>query len=257
MKGIVYCTLMFVLSGFIQACGCEQIDAGHRGVRKTWGEVEDKSLPEGLYFYNPFSSDVIEMDAREQVIKEETEAYSKDVQKVMVKYSLNFYPDRTKMHMFYRDFGYDYHEKIIPQVVQGTMKAVVGKHIAVELISERQKAVDEMSNSLKEALNSRNIFMTRFEIVNLDFDDAFEKAVEEKVIAIQNAEKSKNTTVMIQEQAKQRIISAEADAKAMKIKSDALSQNQNLVNYEAVLKWDGKLPQYMMGNTVPFVNLSK
>jgi 4-diphosphocytidyl-2C-methyl-D-erythritol kinase len=43
----------------------------------------------------------------------------------------------------------------------------------------------------------------------------------------------------------------------MKIKSAALSQNKNLVEYEAVLKWDGKLPEMMMGGgSVPFINLN-
>lgn len=33
--------------------------------------------------------------------------------------------------------------------------------------------------------------------------------------------------------------------------------NKALVEYEAVLKWNGELPQYMMGNSVPFINVSK
>lgn len=30
-----------------------------------------------------------------------------------------------------------------------------------------------------------------------------------------------------------------------------------LVEYEAVQKWNGVLPQYMMGGTTPFVNIGK
>lgn len=41
----------------------------------------------------------------------------------------------------------------------------------------------------------------------------------------------------------------------MEIKSQALAKNKGLTEYEAVLRWDGKLPQYMMGNAVPFLNL--
>lgn len=61
----------------------------------------------------------------------------------------------------------------------------------------------------------------------------------------------------IHEEAKQKVIQAEAEAKAMAIKSEALSKNKALVEYEAVLKWNGELPQYMMGNSVPFINVSK
>ena len=39
------------------------------------------------------------------------------------------------------------------------------------------------------------------------------------------------------------------------IKANALERNPKLVNYEAVQKWDGKMPQYMLGNSVPFIDL--
>ena len=67
--------------------------------------------------------------------------------------------------------------------------------------------------------------------------------------------KAKNRTVQIQEEAKQKIISAEAEAKSMAIRANALTQNKALVEYEAVQKWDGKLPEYMLGNSVPFINV--
>ena len=58
-----------------------------------------------------------------------------------------------------------------------------------------------------------------------------------------------------EEEAKQKLLSAEAEAKSMAIRANALTRNKALVEYEAVKKWDGKLPEYMMGNSVPFVNL--
>ena len=51
------------------------------------------------------------------------------------------------------------------------------------------------------------------------------------------------------------MIAAQAEAKSMAIRAQALTQNKSLVEYEAVQKWDGRMPQYMMGNTVPFINI--
>ena len=48
-----------------------------------------------------------------------------------------------------------------------------------------------------------------------------------------------------------------AVAEAMEIKSEALPKNKGLTEYEAVQKWDGKLPQYMLGGATPFINLNK
>ena len=41
----------------------------------------------------------------------------------------------------------------------------------------------------------------------------------------------------------------------MQIRATALTQNKALVEYEAVQKWDGKLPEYMMGGGVPFISV--
>ena len=68
--------------------------------------------------------------------------------------------------------------------------------------------------------------------------------------------KAKNKTVQVQEEARQKVIAAEAEARSMAIRAQALSQNKSLVQYEAVQKWDGKMPQYMLGNSVPFINVT-
>ena len=69
--------------------------------------------------------------------------------------------------------------------------------------------------------------------------------------------KAKNKTVQVQEEARQKVIAAEAEARSMAIRAQALTQNKALVEYEAVKKWDGKLPEYMLGNSVPFINVTK
>ena len=75
------------------------------------------------------------------------------------------------------------------------------------------------------------------------------------MIAEQKAQEAVNNTKRIKEEADQKIITAKAEAEAMEIKSQALSKNKGLTEYEAVQKWDGKLPQYMLGNSVPMINL--
>ena len=89
-----------------------------------------------------------------------------------------------------------------------------------------------------------------------DYSEVFERAIESKVTAEQEALKAKNKTVQIEEEAKQKLISAEAEAKSMSIRANALTKNKALVDYEAVQKWDGKMPTYMMGNSIPFINVS-
>ena len=147
--------------------------------------------------------------------------------------------------------------QIIPYL-QDAIKDVVGKWQAQDLVGNRDNARIMILELLKKKINSKYIQNITFQVTNLDYSDNFEKAIENKVIAAQKAQEAVNNTKRIEEEANQKVISAKADAEAMGIKAQALEKNQKLVDYEAVQKWDGKLPTYMLGgNTTPFINLNK
>jgi regulator of protease activity HflC (stomatin/prohibitin superfamily) len=157
----------------------------------------------------------------------------------------------------YKQFGKEWDQKLVSPASIGALKDVIGQYIADDLVSKRDAARTAAFNEIKETLAERGVLVTRLDLVNLDFDDAYEKAVEDKVVAVQKAAEAKNKTVEVEEQARQKVISAEAEAKSMTIRSQALQQNKGLVEYEAVQRWDGKLPVQMLGNTVPFLNVQQ
>lgn len=241
----------------LQGClGVAIIDTGYRGVETRFGKVVSESLPEGMYFYNPFSSDIVQMDTRTQKYEVDSETYTKDIQQAKMHVIVNYNLDKAKVHEMYQNVGRDWEDKLIPQTVNGTLKAAVGKWDAVDLIANRGKATQEIQDALTAALAPKDITVSRVEIANIDYTKDFENAVEAKVTAIQQAEQAKNKTVQIQEEANQRVITAKAEAQSMTIRAQALSQNGSLVQWEAVQKWDGVLPVYMMGNSsVPFINI--
>lgn len=250
------CALLVACVG-LSACGFEQVDTGFRGVKTTFGEIIGGPLPEGLHFYNPFTSDIIEIEVREQLLNGKTQCFTKDTQTVVVEYSVTYYPDPSKVTVLYKEFGRDYEQKVVIPKLLGSIKDVVGQQIADELVGKRELVRTKTQEEVKAAASVRGITVSSLEFTNLDFDDAYEAAVEQKVVAIQNAAKAKNETVTFEEKAKQTVISANAEAESMKIRSQALRENKDLVDYEAVHKWDGKLPVTMMGNTVPFINIAK
>ena len=147
--------------------------------------------------------------------------------------------------------------KVLMPVVEGTIKDIIGKWNAQDLVANREEATNDILEKLVVQMRDKYINVTGFQIININYSDVFERAIESKVTAEQEALKAKNKTVQIQEEAKQKVISAEAEAKSMSIRANALTQNRALVQYEAVQKWDGKMPQYMMGNSVPFINIKQ
>ncbi len=241
----------------VAGCGIKVVDTGQRGIKTRFGEVVSESLPEGLYFFNPFTSQIVEIDTRVQRTDGETDTYTRDVQQAAIKYTLNYRLQQNAAHLMYKDIGRDWEQKLIPQVVLGTLKEVVGKWDAVDLISNRDKAANTAYDQIRTNLAERNVEVSRFEITDLSYTKEFENSVEQKVIDQQRAIEEQNRTRQIEEQARQKVLSAEAEAKSMQIRAQALEQNAKLVQWEAVQKWNGVLPQYMLGSgTTPFINLT-
>lgn len=242
--------ILFILLSF---SGCTQVDTGYRGVKLNFGKVVEGPLAEGIYFYNPVTTTVVKMDTRTKLLQGKTAAYTKDVQQANIEYAVNYSLAPSAVVKVYQSVGQDFESKLIPPVIEATIKQVMGQYEAVNLISAREQAKDRMLTALQQALSPSGILVSNINISNIDFSDAFENAVEAKVTAIQRAAEAQNKTVQVEEEAKQKVIGAEAEAKSMQIRAKALEQNKNLVSYEAVQRWDGQLPTIMTGSSVPFI----
>lgn len=250
--------LILVLAAFLGGCGFEQVDTGFRGVQTRFGKVDEKlgSLPEGLYFYNPLTETITEMDVRVQRWEGVANTYTRDVQQADIKFVVNYHLNPTNAHIVYKDVGKAWWDRLGPQAVEGVLKQVVGTYEAVDLIAHRNKATAEIQQAIRDSLKQSNVMIDRFEMVNIQYHKTYEKSVEDKVVAIQRAIEEQNRTKQVQEQAKQQVIHAQAQAESMRIRANALASNPKLVEYEAVQKWDGKLPQYNFGGgALPFVHV--
>jgi regulator of protease activity HflC (stomatin/prohibitin superfamily) len=265
MKKLIMLGGLLATTAMLSGCGVEVVDAGHRGVKKTLGKVSEEVLPEGMYFYNPFTSDIIEMTVQTLKFEGETEAYTKDVQQAKIKYTLTYSLNPSEAAHVYTNVGQIWSDKLILDLVPDALKNVIGSKEAVELVSKRGEVAPAVIASLKSRIAAKSVEagmaadavrITSFAMNDIQYQPAFEKAVEDKVTAVQRAEEEKNKTVQVQEQADQQVISAKATAESMRIRAEALSQNKALVEWEAVQKWDGVLPQYMLGGATPFINVT-
>ena len=231
------------------------VGVGERGIVVTLGNPSSNVQGEGPHLIMPGIQKLVVLDVRTQKKQVGTEVYTKDIQQARIDYVLNYNLQESGVYDVYRNVGMGYEDKIIIPTVEGTIKNVIGKWNAQDLVANREVATKEIKEILQESLKSDNINVTNFQITNLNYSDVFEKAIENKVTAEQEALKAKNKTVQVEEE-EQKIIAAEAEAKSMAIRARALTQNKALVEYEAVQKWDGKLPEYLMGNSIPFINLT-
>ena len=243
---------LVVLIAFIS--GIYSIDPGYRGVMVTLGKVSDHSYENGVGFKWPFISSVIKMDVRTRKMTDKTSTYTSDIQTADLEYTFTYDLNPKNVHILYETVGLDYEAKAVLPSLNDVIKDVIGKWQAQELVANRDKARVDVLAGLQERLDKRFFQNIIFQLADIDYSDKYESAIEDKVIAEQKAQEAVNNTRRIKEEAEQKLISAKAEAEAMEIKSEALSKNKGLIEYEAVQRWDGKLPQYMLGNSVPFVN---
>jgi len=86
---IIKLSAVSLLAFNLAGCG-EVIDTGNRGIETRYGKVVSESMEEGLYFYNPFTTSIIEMDAKTKKFEVTTSAYTKDVQQASMSVVVNY-----------------------------------------------------------------------------------------------------------------------------------------------------------------------
>lgn len=235
------------------------VPVGSKGIRLTQDKVSGV-VENGFYLKVPLIQRIVKMDVQTQKEQIEAQAASKDLQNVSATVALNYnlYPD--KVVELYSKIGNDYKSRIIDPAIQEAVKSATAKHTAEELITKRTEVRDEIKTSLTERLANEFIQVSEVSIVNFDFSGSFNKAIEAKVTAEQDALASKNKLEQVKYEAEQRVASAEAEARAIKIQAEAVTQQggKDYVQLKAIEKWDGHLPEQMIpGGTVPFLNLTK
>ena len=226
------------------------VKAGHTGVVMTFGAVEDKVMSEGLNFKIPFIQSVVQMNNRTQKTETEGTASSKDLQIISYVVAVNYHFNDSSSASLYQNVGMYYGSVVIVPAIQESIKAVTAQYTAEELITKRQAVGDQIKSALSEKINQYGINVEIFNIVNFDFSDEFNAAVEAKQTAQQNALKAEQDLARIEVEAKQKITQAEAEAQSIKLIQDALAKSPDYVEYIKWNKWDGKLPTVMGDNGV-------
>ncbi len=243
------------------------VRAGYRGVvfNKFEGVQTDRNLPEGMHFIIPFVESVVPMTVQVQKSTFTTAAASKDLQQVHTEVVINFHLDPGKVSKLYQDVGEDYVSKLIEPSVQESIKAVTADYNATDLIAKRSVVKKEAQDVVTERLSKYNILVNDFSITDFKFSAEFEKAIEAKQVAEQEAlqknyelQKAKKDAEIAITQAEAKktstITLAQGDAESQRLLRQTLTPE--LIELRRIEKWDGKYPQVMGGETLPMLSLT-
>ena len=255
IKTVVIAAVVIVAL-LILGFGCfDVVPAGYKGVKLNMGAVQEEVLNEGVHFKLPFAQQIVHVDARvKKYSVEGGSAASKDMQSITTNVALNYRVDGTCVDELYKNLSLNYEDTIIAPAVSECIKSVVSQYTAEETITRRSEISDQIKEAIAARLEDKYIFVDSFNIIDLTFSEAFDKAIEEKQVAEQNALKAKYDLERIRTEAEQAVIQAQGEADAMKIKNDALTEN--IIELEFLEKWDGHMPTYYGGNADLLLSLN-
>lgn len=247
----------------ISAFACVHVvPAGHRGVVKVFGDVQDAPLPEGLHFLNPLAR-VIDFNVRFQsATASKAEGGTADLQEVFEDITVNYEYDPLHAPYVYNNFGddSDIEAKFIVPALYESFKAVTSQYTAEQLVTQRAKVSQDIVTKLQAKLSKYRIIVSDINVQNFHFDPQFADAVRRKVVAGQNRLTAEQSLETARIATAQKVVEAEGNAKAIAIQAQAV-ENQGgdkFIALEAIKKWNGQLPTYSGGSSpLPFLNVAK
>lgn len=235
--GIFLCILIF---GTFKS-----VPAGNVGVVTRFGKVV-RTADSGLVVKLPFIEKLVKMDIRVQKQEAESGAATKDLQDVTATIALNYAISKETALDIYQSLGTDYAENIITPVLHESFKASASQYTAEDLIKNRTEAKEKTLDMVKNRLVAYGIQVTDLNIVNLNFSQAFNSAIEAKAVAQQEVETAKQELEKAKVEAEKVKTEAEAQAEAQRLQQDTLSDL--MVKKMWIEKWNGQLPTTMTDN---------
>lgn len=204
------------------------------------------SYSQGAHFRIPVVQTVDKFDVKTQRVDIIAAASSKDIQQVKLDCVLNYHLLYDKVNDLYVKVGKDYMEKVIDPAVNESVKAAASQYAVEEIIVKREELRSQIEAMLTHRLAQYNIILESLNLVNIDFTPEFNQVVEQKQIEEQRIKTAQYQRMQAEEKKKQTILEAEGESRKQELLKMSVSDKGIALQW--IAKWDGKLPQYMMGD---------
>jgi regulator of protease activity HflC (stomatin/prohibitin superfamily) len=231
------------------------INPGQAGVLSILGKAQDGALLEGLHFRPPLVSNVDVYDVTVQKFEVPAESSTKDLQGLKASFAINFRLDPIQIVDIRRTQGtlQNIVSKIIAPQTQESFKIAAAKRTVEEAITKRSELKEDFDIALGSRLEKYGIIVLDTSVVDLTFSPEFAKAVEDKQIAEQKAQRAVYVAREAEQQAQADINRAKGKAEAQRLLAETLkAQGGELVlQKEAIEAWregGAQMPKVLVTN---------
>ena len=240
------------------------INPGEAGVVSILGKATDGALLEGFHLRPPLISKVDVYDVTVQKFEVPAQSATKDLQDLNASFAINFRLDPEKIVEIRRTQGTleNIVSKIIAPQTQEAFKTAAALRTAEQSITQRSELKRDFDTALKDRLSKYDVIVLDTSVVNIRFSTDFAKAVEEKQVAEQRAQRAVYVAQEAEQQAQADINRAQGRAEAQRLLAETLkAQGGDLVlQKEAIEAWrsgGAQMPKVLVmgagSSRVPFI----
>nr|DAX66552.1 MAG TPA: High frequency of lysogenization C protein [Bacteriophage sp.] len=241
------------------------VDTGEVAIISNFGKVS-KIETEGLHFKIPFVQSRTYMETREKTyifgktdeMDTTMEVSTKDMQSIKLEFTVQAsIIDPMKL---YTAFQSKYESRFIRPRVKEIVQATISRYTIEEFVSKRAEISKQIYEDLKDDFALYGISVSNVSLVNHDFSDDYERAIEKKKVAEQEVETAKayQQKLLVEQENKVKLAEYELKEKELKAKANAIESNSlspQLLRKMTIEKWNGQLPKVQGNNTNTLIQL--
>lgn len=260
---------LFVMLVVLLITSIHIIPTGYTGVKTSFGQIQEETIRSGkLNFTIPFVESIHKVNNKQQDKHIETQIWGEASDKtpvyasdVIVTYQIM--PDGSAW--IYANVS-DSKNLIGDELVASAIKAAMVE-LSPEEVTNRTKieplVQQKLADSVAQKYGEGIVYVHKVIINDMDFEEAYNAAIQQKSIAQQEAAKQKieNEAAIAKAEADKQvaITNAEAEAEKTAIRAEAQAEanrkiaeslSDELIEYQKIQKWDGKLPAVTGGSAL-------
>jgi prohibitin 2 len=217
------------------------VEPGTRGIKITLGRVHDRALPEGFGWKAPMITRIQPISVKQRTAKLKADCFSSDLQQVIVDARVMYKIPESSVVQIYKQFAGDPFDSLVAPRVQEALKEVTANFTAEQIVKSREKIKQSALAASRQKIGAI-VSVEDVVIRNIDLSAELERAIEAKMVAEQEAAKSRFVQQQTEIEAATAIIRAKGDAEAIKARGEALKMNPAFLRLQVVEKWNGKSP---------------